>query len=119
MFLGDPTAFGNFQPPETVIQAIRDSLEYPSSRSYGQVVGVYEARKAVAEYSRHQGKVKPEDVILSSGCTHAIDIVITTLASAGQNILVPRPGHMVYKTAADGLGIEARFYDLLVSFLFY
>ncbi|XP_026322073.1 tyrosine aminotransferase-like [Hyposmocoma kahamanoa] len=111
--IGDPTAFGNFQPPESVLQAIRDSLDHPSSPNYGPVIGFYEARKAVAEYSRRQGKVKPEDVILCSGCTHAIDLVITTLANSGQNILVPRPGHTVYKTAAEGLGIELKFYNLL------
>lgn len=106
---GDPTAFGNFQPPDSVIQAIQDSLIHPSCSNYGPVIGFYEARKAVAEYSRHQRNVKPEDVILCSGCAHAIDLVITTLAHSGQNILVPRPGHMVYKTVAEGLGIELKY----------
>ncbi|CAG4998563.1 unnamed protein product [Parnassius apollo] len=100
-------------PPEQVIQAIRDSVELHTSRGYAPSRGHQEAREAVAEYSAHQGDISAEDVILSSGCSHAIELVITVLAECGQNILVPKPGFMIYKTLAEGLGIEIRYYRLL------
>jgi len=36
------------------------------------------------------------------------------LANPGQNILVPRPGFAIYRTLAEGLGIQVKYYDLLV-----
>ncbi|KAI5632240.1 aminotransferase class I and II domain-containing protein [Phthorimaea operculella] len=111
--VGDPTTFGNLNPPEQVIQAVRESIEWTKSRSYGPAVGHLDAREAVAEYSAHQGDVSPEDVILCSGCSHAIEMVIAVIADSGQNILVPRPGFMIYKTLAEGLGIKIKYYSLL------
>lgn len=39
-----------------------------------------------------------QDVILCSGCSHALDLCISALASRGQNILMPRPGFSIYRT---------------------
>lgn len=114
-FLGDPTTFGNLNPPEEVIEAVRGSIELHTSRGYAPSNGHLEARRAVAEYVAHQGPVKPDDVILCSGCSHAIEMAVTVLADAGQNVLVPRPGFMIYKTLAEGLGIDIKYYNLLVS----
>ncbi|CAB3230886.1 unnamed protein product [Arctia plantaginis] len=111
--VGDPTTFGNLNPPEQVIQAVRDSVEWLSSRSYGPAKGHLEARQAVAQYSAHQGPISPDDVILCSGCSHAIELAITVIADSGQNILVPRPGFMIYKTVTEGLGINVKYYRLL------
>ena len=55
-----------------------------------------------------------QDIILTSGCSGALDLCITCLANPGQNILVPRPGFSIYKTLADSLGIHVRHYNLLV-----
>lgn len=118
VLIGDPTTFGNLNPPEQVIQAVRESVELTTSRSYGPAKGHLEAREAVAEYSAHQGDITPEDVILCSGCSHAIELVISVLADSGQNILVPRPGFMIYKTLAEGLGIVIKYYRLLVRIYF-
>lgn len=73
----------------------------------------------MAEYSAHQGKISPDDVILCSGCSHAIELVVSVLADSGQNVLVPRPGFMIYRTIADGLGINIKYYNLLVSQTYY
>lgn len=94
---------------------MRDSIELHTSRSYAPSNGHLDARNAVAEYVAHQGDVKPEDIILCSGCSHAIELSVTVLADSGQNILVPRPGFMIYKTLGEGLGIEIKYYNLLVS----
>lgn len=113
LFSGDPTTFGNLNPPEVVLQAVRESVEVHTSRGYAPSSGHLEAKRAVAEYSAHQGVVKPEDVILCSGCSHAIELAVSVLADSGQNILVPRPGFMIYKTLAIGLGIGIKYYNLL------
>ena len=42
---------------------------------------------------------------------------ISVLANPGQNILVPRPGFPLYRTLAEGLGIQTKFYNLNVCLL--
>ena len=53
------------------------------------------------------------DVILCSGCSCSLDLCISALGNAGQNILVPRPGFPLYTTLANGLGIKTKEYNLL------
>lgn len=40
---------------------------------------------------------------------------IDGIADPGDNILIPQPGFSLYVTLCQSLGIEARFYDLLVT----
>lgn len=56
-----------------------------------------------------------QDVILTSGCSQAIELCLAVLANPGQNILIPRPGFSLYKTLAESMGIEVKLYNLLVS----
>lgn len=56
-----------------------------------------------------------QDVILTSGCSQAIDLAISVLCNPGDNILVPCPGFSLYKTLAVSMGIEVKLYNLLVS----
>ncbi|UYV60755.1 TAT [Cordylochernes scorpioides] len=53
------------------------------------------------------------DVILTNGCSQALDFCISVLANPGQNILVPRPGFPLYQTLANSQGIKIKFYNLL------
>jgi tyrosine aminotransferase len=55
-----------------------------------------------------------QDIVLTSGCSGALDLCITCLANPGQNILIPRPGFSIYKTLAESLGIQVKHYSLLV-----
>lgn len=56
-----------------------------------------------------------QDVILTSGCSQAIDLAISVLCNPGDNILVPCPGFSLYKTLAVSMGIQVKLYNLLVS----
>lgn len=81
---------------------------------YGHAAGLLEARQAVCDYIEDcQGKVTPNDVILCSGCSCALDMCIAVLGEPGKNILIPRPGFSIYRTLAIGHGISVRSYDLL------
>ncbi|KAL7027263.1 hypothetical protein ACKWTF_005384 [Chironomus riparius] len=108
--LGDPTIFGNFPPPVALISALSNAVvhdKFPYNISYGK----FEARQAVAEYSKHQGEISPDDVILSSGCSHALEMTVLTLVQPGENVLIPRPSYN-YKTWIDGMKIETKAYNL-------
>lgn len=101
---------GNFPPPVALISALSNAVvhdKFPYNISYGK----FEARQAVAEYSKHQGNISPDDVILSSGCSHALEMTVLTLVQPGENVLIPRPSYN-YKTWIDGMKIETKAYNL-------
>ncbi|XP_056699403.1 nicotianamine aminotransferase 1 isoform X2 [Spinacia oleracea] len=71
--------------------------------------------RAVAEYlSRHlPNKLSPDDVFLTLGCTHAIEVALSVLAHPGANILLPRPGYPYYEAMSSYIGLENRHFNLL------
>lgn len=69
------------------------------------VLGISELKSTLAPF---------QDVILTSGCSQAIDLAISVLCNPGDNILVPCPGFSLYKTLAVSMGIEVKLYNLLV-----
>ncbi|KAL7011425.1 hypothetical protein ACKWTF_014259 [Chironomus riparius] len=114
--IGDPTTFGNLQPANEILDAMKQVIDEKNFNGYAPSVGFIEAREAVAEYSAHQGKIKEisgKDVILCSGCSCSLDLCIAAIANEGQNILIPKPGFSIYKTLAEGFGIECRSYNLI------
>jgi tyrosine aminotransferase len=101
---------GNFPPPVSLINALNNALhrdKFPYNLSYGK----FEARAAVAEYSKHQGLVTADDIILASGCSHAMEMCVLTLTAPGENVLIPKPCYN-YKTWLDGMKVEAKAYNL-------
>lgn len=115
--IGDPTIFSDLGKPDTAIDAIEMCLKDKRFDGYTPSYGSETARVAVAKYcSRPDDLVyKPSDIILTNGCSHSLDLCITVLANRGQNILIPRPGFSIYKTLCHTLGIEVKYYTLVVS----
>ncbi|KAM8861171.1 tyrosine aminotransferase [Synchiropus picturatus] len=112
--IGDPTVFGNLPTDGTVLQAIKDSVDSQKYNGYAPSVGYLRSREAVANfYSSPEAPLSAEDVILTSGCSQAIDLAISVLCNPGDNILVPCPGFSLYKTLAVSLGIQVKLYNLL------
>ncbi|XP_032891512.1 tyrosine aminotransferase [Amblyraja radiata] len=112
--IGDPTVFGNLPTNENILQAMKEAVDSGRFNGYAPSVGYHTSRDAVANfYSCPESPLKAKDVILTSGCSQAIELAINVLANPGQNILIPRPGFSLYKTLAVSLGIEVKFYNLL------
>lgn len=108
--LGDPSIFGNFPPPKELLEAFKKGVDLDTFL-YNNRSGRLEARQAIAEYSRHQGDITADDVIVSSGCGHALEMCILSLTAPGENLLIPRPCYN-YRTWTDGMKIETRPYNL-------
>ncbi len=53
-------------------------------------------------------------MILAFGCSGAMYNSISALCETGDNILVPRPGFPLCLPIAENLGLNLKFYDLLV-----
>lgn len=113
--IGDPVVLSNLGKPETVKAAIVKCIEDKKFDGYTPSFGTETARKAIADYCSRPDKVvyKASDILLTNGCSQAIDLCITCLANPGDNILIPRPGFSIYKTLAGTLGINVKYYDLL------
>ncbi|XP_077451584.1 tyrosine aminotransferase isoform X8 [Stigmatopora argus] len=112
--IGDPTVFGNLPLDDAVIQAIKDAVDSHKYNGYAPSIGYLKSRQVVANfYSCSEAPLEVDDVILTSGCSQAIDLAISVLCNPGDNILVPRPGFSLYKTLAVSLGIEVKLYNLL------
>uniref|UniRef100_A0AAX7SL97 Tyrosine aminotransferase n=1 Tax=Astatotilapia calliptera TaxID=8154 RepID=A0AAX7SL97_ASTCA len=112
--IGDPTVFGNLPTDGAVLQAMKDAIDSQKYNGYAPSVGYLQSRQAVANfYSCPEAPLEAEDVILTSGCSQAIDLAISVLCNPGDNILVPCPGFSLYKTLAVSMGIEVKLYNLL------
>ncbi|XP_066570039.1 tyrosine aminotransferase isoform X2 [Amia ocellicauda] len=112
--LGDPTVFGNLPTDDEVLNAVKEAIDSHKYNGYAPSVGYRESREAVANfYSCPEAPLETEDVILTSGCSQAIELSIGVLCNPGQNILVPCPGFSLYKTLAVSMGIEVKLYNLL------
>lgn len=70
---------------------------------------------AIAEYLNKDlpYKLSPNDVYVTSGCTQAIEILLSVLASPGANILLPRPGYPFYEARAAFSNLEVRHFNLI------
>uniref|UniRef100_A0A3Q3WNJ9 Tyrosine aminotransferase n=1 Tax=Mola mola TaxID=94237 RepID=A0A3Q3WNJ9_MOLML len=111
--IGDPTVFGNLPTDDAVLEAMKDAITSQKFNGYAPSVGYLKSRQALANFYRcPEAPLEAEDVILTSGCSQAIDLAISVLCNAGDNILVPCPGFSLYKTLAVSMGIKVKFYNL-------
>jgi tyrosine aminotransferase len=112
--IGDPTVFGNLKTHEEVIDATVDAVKSFKSNGYTDSSGSPTAREAIAErFSLPEVPLTAADIVITSGCSHSLDIATNALCSEGDNILLPRPGFPLYATQCDHAGIASKFYNLL------
>ncbi|KAK6111657.1 tyrosine aminotransferase [Brugia pahangi] len=109
--LGDPTISGALPVCSTAIQAISEALISRKYEGYAPAIGILEAREAIARHFTHpEAPVTADSVLLTSGCSHAIEMAIEALANPGDNILVPAPGFPLYSTLIKSSNVESRYY---------
>jgi aspartate/methionine/tyrosine aminotransferase len=97
-------------PPLALRQAMADAaLNRPDAHLYGPVLGNADLRMAVAEeFSRsYGGLVAPAQVAITQGCNQAFCAAITTLAQAGDQVILPTPWYFNHKMWLDMQGIQA------------
>lgn len=96
LHIGDPTIAGVLPTNDKVKEAVADALMSGQYNGYGPAVGFVQVRQALAEFVNAAagggGRVQADDIILTSGCSHALQMAIESLADSGANILVPKPG---------------------------
>ncbi len=107
--IGDPIPFGFTTPPhlvEAVARALRDG-----HNGYTPSPGILEARQAVADDFAARGlATDPERVLLTSGTSEGIELTLTALLNAGDEVLVPTPTYPLYTAVIAKLGAVERYY---------
>ena len=94
--IGDPVAF-DFPTPEHIKQALVEAVQ-SGENFYSPSEGVPELRQAIAEKEKRVNDVDvpPENVLITSGVSEGIQMLIAALIEKGDEILVPGPAYSPY-----------------------
>jgi alanine-synthesizing transaminase len=107
--IGDPIAFG-FETPHHMIEAVARAMR-DGHNGYAPSVGIPAAREAVAAECASRGMpVPPDRVVITSGTSEGIELALTALAGAGDDVLVPVPTYPLYTAVLAKIGARAVFY---------
>lgn len=95
-------------PPLALRQAIAEAaLNDPAAHLYGPVLGLPALRAEVAAQwsAGYGGQIAPEQVAITQGCNQAFTAVMSTLAGAGDEIILPTPWFFNHKMWFDMAGV--------------
>jgi tyrosine/nicotianamine family aminotransferase len=104
--IGDPNAF-DFDTPPHIKEALVKAVESGGkANAYSPSEGLPELREAISQKEKRVNDVaiSPEDVIVTSGISEGIQMVMAALISPGDEILLPGPTYPPYIS-------YARFFD--------
>jgi tyrosine/nicotianamine family aminotransferase len=111
--IGDPVAF-DFDTPAHVKQALAQAVE-EGNNYYSPSEGIPELRQAIAEKeARVNGvDVSAEDVIVTSGISEGIQMMLAALIDEGDEILLPGPSYPPYISYAKFFGGKPVTYEIV------
>lgn len=107
--IGDPIPFG-FHTPAHMIEAVERAMR-DGHNGYAPSVGIPAAREAVTAECVNRGMpMTPDRVVITSGTSEGIELALTALAEAGDEVLVPTPTYPLYTAVLAKIGARAVFY---------
>jgi len=91
--IGDPVAF-DFPTPNHIQQALIEAVQ-SGENNYSPSEGILELRQAITEKEKRVNcvNVSAENVLVTSGVSEGIQMVISALIEKGDEILVPGPAY--------------------------
>ena len=90
---------------KSVIHAIRHSKD--SCFAYEHTQGNPELRKQIAKLSFNWGgKIKPDEVVVTSGCLEAITLCLKAVTKAGDTVAVESPNYFGILQAVENMGLK-------------
>lgn len=97
-------------PPLGLRQALAEAaLSEGAAHLYGPVLGLPELRAEIAaQWSvAYGGTISPGQVAITQGCNQAFTAVMSTLAGAGDEVILPTPWYFNHKMWLDMQGVRA------------
>ncbi len=105
--IGDPCKF-DFEPPKALLEAYREGA---SDGAYSDSEGSLPARQAIAGYEASRGvDIGPEDVILTTGTSEALSLLLASVLDPGDEVLIPGPAYPPYASLPLVYAAHARAY---------
>ena len=95
-------------PPLALRQALADAALYdPQAHLYGPVLGLPALRAEIAAQwsAAYGGAILPAQVAITQGCNQAFTAVMSTLAGAGDEVILPTPWYFNHKMWLDMQGV--------------
>ncbi|GAB3625360.1 GntR family transcriptional regulator [Pandoraea terrae] len=101
-------------PPEwcsesMLLQALRQATRMPAQRlvGYGHPLGFRRLRHMLArDFSERFCTVSPDQIVLTNGVTHGLDLVMRNLVRMGDTVLVEDPGYFYFHDLLRKWGIN-------------
>ncbi len=91
--IGDPCAF-DFTPPDKLVEAYQQGAH---DAGYSDSQGTHAARRTVARYENARGvDVHPEDILLTTGTSEALNLLLASVLGPGDEVLIPGPAYPPY-----------------------
>jgi aminotransferase len=105
-----------FPPPASAIRAARAALDDPSVHLYATDPGLPGLRAALAQRLAYETEqhVDADDLLIAAGANHAFVLALTTMVSAGDEVVLPAPyftNHHMSIVALGALPVEAPIAD--------
>ena len=109
--IGDPVAF-DFDTPQHIKQALIEAVQ-EGANAYAPSEGVPELRQAISQKEKRVNgvDVSAENVIVTSGISEGILMVMAALIDAGDEILLPGPTYPPYISYAKFFGGKPITYE--------
>lgn len=104
--VGDP----DIPTPKEIIEAAKKALEDPKNHQYPSYAGMYEFRKAAADWYKRRFNVElnaDNEVVSLIGSKEGIAHLPMAFVNPGDYVLVPNPGYPVYPVATMFAGGES------------
>jgi aminotransferase len=112
--LGQAVPF--FPPPPTALASARASMTHAETHRYATDPGLPSLRRILAERlgESMQAALDPDGIIVTAGANQAFALVLTTLVSAGDEVVLPSPyfaNHHMLVRAMGATAVEAPVAD--------
>jgi alanine-synthesizing transaminase len=108
--IGDPLDFDFCTPPH-LIEAVEKAM-HDGRNGYGPSLGIPEALDSIRAEAERKGIRNVQTAFLTSGVSEALDVCLTALVNAGENVLTPCPDYPMYSAVLAKLGTEPNSYSL-------
>ncbi len=103
MEIGEP----DFPTPDPIIEAGQQALAAKKTH-YTPAIGLAELREAIADFyqQRYQINVSPKQVVITPGASGALQLLLSSLIEAGEQVLLTDPGYPCHRHFVHLLNAE-------------
>ena len=105
----------DMQPPQKVIDALKDGLLDASAHKYQSYQGLPALREAMAKFYKEHFKVSlspTTEILPLMGSKEGIMHISMAYLNEGDEVLIPNPGYPTYQSVTKLVGATSVFYEL-------